>query len=551
VNETLILILFNLFILLMLVVDLAIVQRRAHFPSMKEAVAWSAVWITLALAFDAFLWLELGKTKALEFLTGYLVEQSLSVDNVFVFIVILTYFAVPREVQHRVLFWGVLSAIVFRALFIVLGAALVARFHWILYLLGLFLIFTAIKLALQQETSVHPERNPFVRFARRFCPVTQEYEGGKFFTRREGKLFLTPLFLVLLMIETTDIAFATDSIPAIFAITRDTIIIYTSNIFAVIGLRSLYFVVAGFMKEFRYLKYGLALVLAFRSPPPPSRTGAREQARPNGRSRPMRFTTNGLQIDYDTDGPRTGVPVLFIHGFPFGKAMWKPQVEALKERYHVVSYDVRGHGASEKGDGQYTIELFVDDLLGLADHLRLPKMVCVGLSMGGYIALRAAERSPERFRALVLCDTRSEADGNEGKVKRAAQALAVKSEGVKKFAAAFVKAVFYEKTFQTNPKAVDEISAMIEACSPLAIAGTLIALAARTDTTSALYGINMPTLLLVGQHDTLTPPSASFAMKEKLPNAELHIIPEAAHVSNLENPGEFNRHLLAFLDRLA
>jgi tellurite resistance protein TerC len=262
-DETLILILFNVFIVVMLVLDLGIIQRRAHFPTMKEAAAWSGVWISLALAFCAFLWFELGKTKALEFLTGYLVEQALSVDNVFVFIVILSYFSVPREVQHRVLFWGVLSAIIFRAIFIVLGAALVAKFHWILYLLGIFLILTAIKLAVQREVSVRPERNPFVKFARKFFPVTPNYEGGKFFIRQEGKIMLTPLFLVLLMIETTDIAFATDSIPAIFAITQDTIIIYTSNIFAVIGLRSLYFVVAGIMKEFRYLKYGLSVVLGF------------------------------------------------------------------------------------------------------------------------------------------------------------------------------------------------------------------------------------------------------------------------------------------------
>ena len=247
----------------MLALDLGIVQRRAHFPSMKEALGWSAVWIGLALLFDVYVWFDLGQVKGLEFITGYLVEQALSVDNVFVFIVILTYFAVPKENQHKVLFWGVLSAIVLRAGFIVAGASLVARFHWILYLLGAFLIFTAVKLALQQETEVHPERNPFVKFVRRFFPLTESYEGGRFFVRRDGRLFATPLLLVLIMIETTDIAFATDSIPAIFAITRDTIIIYTSNIFAVIGLRSLYFVVSGIMKEFRYLKYGLSVVLAF------------------------------------------------------------------------------------------------------------------------------------------------------------------------------------------------------------------------------------------------------------------------------------------------
>ena len=247
----------------MLFLDLGIMQRKAHFPTMKEAIGWSVIWISLALLFDTFIWFELGKTKALEFLTGYIVEQALSVDNVFVFIVIFTYFAVPHNVQHKVLFWGVLSAIVFRAIFIVLGAALVAKFHWILYLLGAFLVFTAIKLAVQDDAEVKPDKNPVIRFARKLFPVTKDYEGGKFFLRKDGKHYMTPLFLVLLMIETTDIAFATDSIPAIFAITRDTFIIYTSNIFAVLGLRSLYFVVAGFMKEFRFLKYGLSLVLGF------------------------------------------------------------------------------------------------------------------------------------------------------------------------------------------------------------------------------------------------------------------------------------------------
>jgi tellurite resistance protein TerC len=262
-SENLLLVLFNIFIILMLILDLGFVQRRAHFPSMKEAIGWSAVWISLALLFDLFLWYELGSVKALEFFTGYVIEQALSVDNVFVFIVILTYFAVPREAQHKVLFWGVLSAIVFRAIFIVLGAALVAKFHWILYLLGAFLVATGIKLWFQGDTEVHPERNPFVRFVRKMFPLTNDYRGQKFFVRENNKLMMTPLFLVLVMIETTDIAFAVDSIPAIFAITRDTVIIYTSNIFAVLGLRSLYFVVAGFMKQFRYLKYGLSFVLAF------------------------------------------------------------------------------------------------------------------------------------------------------------------------------------------------------------------------------------------------------------------------------------------------
>ena len=264
----------------------------------------------------------------------------------------------------------------------------------------------------------------------------------------------------------------------------------------------------------------------------------------------MRFTTNGIHIEYETEGPRTGMPVVLIHGFPFSKAMWKPQIDVLKKDFHVITYDVRGHGASDVGDGQYTLELFVDDLIGLLDHLKLFKVVCVGLSMGGYITLRAVERHPERFRALVLCDTRSEADGNEGRIKRSGQAKTVKSEGMKKFAESFLKAVFYEKTFETNSQAVDSIKTIIEASSPLAVAGTLIALASRTDTTPSLYNIKIPTQILVGQHDALTPPSASFAMKEKIPNAELHVIPKSGHMSNLENTDEFNSHLLKFFNKL-
>ncbi len=247
----------------MLALDLGIVQRRAHFPSMKEALIWSGVWIGLAACFGIFIWFERGNAKAMEYFSGYLVEEALSVDNVFVFIVILTYFAVPQENQHKVLFWGVLSAIILRAVFIVLGAALVARFHWVLYVLGLFLVITAVKLAIQDDVRVEPEKNPFVRLARKIFPVTENYAGGKFLVRKDSRWHITPLFLVLATIETTDIAFATDSIPAIFALTRDTMIIYTSNIFAVLGLRALYFVVAGFMRQFRYLKYGLSLVLAF------------------------------------------------------------------------------------------------------------------------------------------------------------------------------------------------------------------------------------------------------------------------------------------------
>jgi len=262
-SENLVLVLFNIFILLMLALDLGIVQKRAHFPSMREALGWTAVWISLAILFGLFIWSERGANKALEFYTGYVVEEALSVDNVFVFIVIFSFFSVPKHTQHKVLFWGILGAIIFRATFIIAGAALISQFHWILYFLGAFLIFTAIKLAVQKETEVHPENNPLIRFARKILPVTKDYEGEKFIVKHGGKRYMTPLLLVLLMIESTDIAFATDSIPAIFAITRDTFIIYTSNIFAILGLRSLYFVVAGFMKQFKYLKYGLSIVLGF------------------------------------------------------------------------------------------------------------------------------------------------------------------------------------------------------------------------------------------------------------------------------------------------
>ena len=264
----------------------------------------------------------------------------------------------------------------------------------------------------------------------------------------------------------------------------------------------------------------------------------------------MRFMTNGIGIEYETVGPRTGIPVVFIHGFPFSKEMWQPQVEALKNDYHVITYDVRGHGASDVGDGQYTLELFVDDFISLLNHLKLARVVLVGLSMGGYVALRAIDRHPERVRALVLCDTRSEADGNDGKIKRANQVKSIKDDGMKKFAEQFLKAVFFEKTFHSNPEAVEMIRRIVESSSPLAVAGTLIALAARTDSTSSLFTIKVPVSILVGQHDALTPPSASHAMKEKIPNAEVHVIPNASHMSNLENSEEFNAHLVSFLSKL-
>ncbi len=264
----------------------------------------------------------------------------------------------------------------------------------------------------------------------------------------------------------------------------------------------------------------------------------------------MKLQVNGSTIEYETAGPRNGIPLVLVHGFPFSRAMWAYQVDALKKDHYVVTYDVRGHGGSDPGDGQYTLELFVDDLVALLDHLRLRTVVGVGLSMGGYILLRAIERHPERFRGLVLCDTRAEADGNEGKVKRARQAADIRKDGLAGFSESFLKAVFHEKTFAEKPAAVEAIRSVIERTSPVAIAGTLIALAGRTDSTPSLFRIAVPALVMVGRHDAVTPPSAAQAMKEKIPGAELHLIPDAGHMSNLENPEEFTTHLFNFLHKL-
>ncbi len=263
----------------------------------------------------------------------------------------------------------------------------------------------------------------------------------------------------------------------------------------------------------------------------------------------MRFSSNGVGIEYTVDGQRTGIPIVLIHGFPFSKEMWKPQVDALKSNHYVIAYDVRGHGGSDADSCQYTVEYFVDDLFGLIDHLKLPKVVVVGLSMGGYIALRAIERGPDRFKGLVLCDTRSESDTNEIKIRRAEQARTIRQQGMKTFADEFVKVIFSARSLEKNPEAVNFIKGLIEAMNPSAAAGTLIALAARTDCTAMLYNIKVPTLLLVGKNDAVTPPTAASAMKEKIPNATLHVIPNAAHVSNVENPAEFNNHLLDFLGK--
>ena len=254
---------FNVFVLGMLAVDLRVFHRKAHAVSLREALAWSIVWISLALIFNLGIYYVWGEEKALEFLTGYLIEKSLSVDNLFVFLVIFSYFAVPAMYQHRVLFWGILGALVMRAIFIATGAALLTAFHWMIYVFGGFLIITGIKLLLTGHHKVEPEKNPAVRLLRRVMHVTKEYHGQRFFVRSNGRLWATPLLLVLVVVETTDVIFAVDSIPAIFAITMDPFIVYTSNVFAILGLRALYFLLAGIMDMFRYLKVGLSFVLCF------------------------------------------------------------------------------------------------------------------------------------------------------------------------------------------------------------------------------------------------------------------------------------------------
>lgn len=247
----------------MLFIDLGVFHRKAHEVKFREALAWVTVWVTLALLFNLGIWMKFGSVKALEFLTGYLIEEALSVDNVFVFLVIFAFFRVPRQYQHRVLFWGILGALVMRAIFILIGAALLQRFHWVLYIFGGILILTGIRMLIKGDEEIHPERNIVYRAFRRVVPMVHGYHGQKFFVIENGRRLATPLLLVLVVVETTDVVFAVDSIPAIFAITTDPFIVYTSNIFAILGLRNLYFVVAGFMEKFHYLKVGLAFVLLF------------------------------------------------------------------------------------------------------------------------------------------------------------------------------------------------------------------------------------------------------------------------------------------------
>ncbi len=254
---------FNVFVLAMLALDLGVFHRHSHVVSLKESITWTIVWVVLALCFNAGVWHFAGSQKALEFFTGYLIEKSLSVDNVFVFALLFSYFSVPAQYQHKVLFWGILGALVMRALMIALGAALITKFSWVIYIFGGFLILTGIKMIVKREEEIHPERNPVVKLFRKMMPVTGEYRGDRFFVRENGKRFATPLFVVLLLVEFTDLIFAVDSIPAIFAVTTDPFIVYTSNVFAILGLRALYFALAGVMGKFHYLKIGLGLVLAF------------------------------------------------------------------------------------------------------------------------------------------------------------------------------------------------------------------------------------------------------------------------------------------------
>ena len=261
-------VLFNVFVLLMLALDLGVFNRKAHEVKIKEALIWSGVWVVLSLTFNLGIYYFYsppeGFTRAdsaLQFLTGYVIEKSLSVDNIFVFVLLFSYFKVPALYQHKVLFWGILGALVMRAIFIFAGVALINHFAWVIYIFGAFLIFTGIKLVLQKDKEIHPERNPVLKLFKRFFRVSEEYDGSKFFTIKNAKKVATPLFVVLIMVETTDLIFAVDSIPAILAVTQDPFIVYSSNVFAILGLRSLYFALAALVKLFHYLHYGLAAIL--------------------------------------------------------------------------------------------------------------------------------------------------------------------------------------------------------------------------------------------------------------------------------------------------
>lgn len=254
---------FTAVVLGMLFLDLGVFHRDAHTVSKREAAFWSVVWISLSLLFNAGIYYLYGKERALEFLAGYLIEKSLSVDNIFVFLLLFTYFSVPAIYQHRILFWGILGALVMRGFFIGVGATLLHHFHWVIYLFGIFLVFTGIKMLMKEDEQTDPENNPAIKLLRRFMPITEGYEKQHFLVLRDGKWFATPLLVVLVTVESTDLVFAIDSIPAIFAVTDDPFIVYTSNVFAILGLRALYFLLAGIIDLFIYLRYGLGIVLSF------------------------------------------------------------------------------------------------------------------------------------------------------------------------------------------------------------------------------------------------------------------------------------------------
>jgi tellurite resistance protein TerC len=257
-------VIFSIIIIVMLALDLGVFNKKAHEIKVKEALSWVAVWISLAMIFNLVILTQFGKILALEFLTAYVIEYSLSIDNIFVFIMVFSFFSVKKEYQHKVLFWGILGAVIMRAIFIFAGVALINRFHWIVIIFGDFLVYTGLKLLLQREdVKVEPEKNGLVRLFRKFLPVTDHLHDDSFFVRKDGKTYATPLFIVLLVIESTDLIFAVDSIPAVLAISKDTFIVFTSNIFAILGLRSLYFAISGIMGLFRYLKIGLAIVLTY------------------------------------------------------------------------------------------------------------------------------------------------------------------------------------------------------------------------------------------------------------------------------------------------
>jgi len=254
---------FGVLVIVLLALDLGVFHRRAHVIRVREALIWSAVWISLSLIFNLGVYFAFGADKAVNFFTGYLVEKSLSVDNLFVFLVIFTYFNVPANAQHKVLFWGIMGALIIRGIFIFAGVAIIERLHWVIYIFGAFLVYTGVRLFLHRDRKIHPEHNPFLGLCRRFIPVTKDYHGDRFFLREAGQLFVTPLFLVVLVVETTDILFAVDSIPAVLSITLDPFIVYTSNIFAILGLRALYFALAGVTLRLHYLSYGLSAILVF------------------------------------------------------------------------------------------------------------------------------------------------------------------------------------------------------------------------------------------------------------------------------------------------